>query len=164
MWSFVRSKGNVQWIWIALDAETREVVGVAMGSRDESGARALWKSLPEDYRRRAFCYTDFWKAYAKVIPSEQHEAVGKESGKTSLVERFNNTARQRISRLVRKTLSFLCLTNVGTEHLTSASRAPKYCFGARNRSSNPRTSPSWCSAHGKRRDFRSGVPPLSFLE
>jgi insertion element IS1 protein InsB len=58
------------------------------------------------YRRRAFCYVDFLKAYAKVMPSEQHEAVGKESGKTSLVERFNLTARQRISRLVRKTLSF----------------------------------------------------------
>jgi IS1 family transposase len=33
-------------------------------------------------------------------------AVGKETGKTSYVERFNNTLRQRVSRLVRKTLSF----------------------------------------------------------
>ncbi|CAN5709668.1 hypothetical protein BH23GEM3_BH23GEM3_15090 [soil metagenome] len=38
--------------------------------------------------------------------AEQHDAVGKESGKTSYVERFNLTARQRISRLERKTLSF----------------------------------------------------------
>ncbi|MDF5738566.1 IS1 family transposase, partial [Nostoc sp. S13] len=35
-----------------------------------------------------------------------HRAVGKESGKTNHIERFNNTMRQRISRLVRKTLSF----------------------------------------------------------
>jgi deferrochelatase/peroxidase EfeB len=33
-------------------------------------------------------------------------AVGKETGKTSHIERFNNTLRQRVSRLVRKTLSF----------------------------------------------------------
>jgi insertion element IS1 protein InsB len=96
----------VQWVWIALDAETRQVVGVAVGARDESGARALWESLPSIYRESALCYTDFWSAYARVIPSEQHEAVGKESGRTSYVERFNLTARQRISRLVRKTLSF----------------------------------------------------------
>ncbi|HTL89047.1 MAG TPA: IS1 family transposase, partial [Leptolyngbya sp.] len=35
-----------------------------------------------------------------------HRAVGKETGKTSYIERFNNTLRQRVSRLVRKTLSF----------------------------------------------------------
>jgi len=33
-------------------------------------------------------------------------AVGEESGKTNHIERFNLTLRQRISRLVRKTLSF----------------------------------------------------------
>ena len=96
----------MQWVWIALEAESRRIIGVAVGARDESGARALWDSLPQGYRENAFCYTDFWSAYALVIPSEQHEAVGKESGFTSYIERFNLTARQRISRLVRKTLSF----------------------------------------------------------
>lgn len=51
---------------------------------------------------------DFWEAYEQVIPSSRHRAVGKKSGKTSLIERFNCTLRQRISRLVRKTLSFSC--------------------------------------------------------
>ncbi|MCC5832142.1 MAG: IS1 family transposase, partial [Chlamydiales bacterium] len=41
-----------------------------------------------------------------VIPWKQHSAVGKESGKTSYIERFNCTIRQRCSRLVRKALSF----------------------------------------------------------
>ena len=36
----------------------------------------------------------------------RHQPVGKESGLTSYIERLNNTLRQRISRLVRKTLSF----------------------------------------------------------
>ncbi len=66
----------------------------------------LWNSLPPVYRQCAVCYTDFWAAYQKVIPPKRHEAVGKESGKTNHIERFNNTMRQRISRLVRKTLSF----------------------------------------------------------
>jgi IS1 family transposase/transposase-like protein len=106
MWSFVGSKDNKQWIWLSLDVDTREIVGAYIGSRDREGAEGLWNSLPTVYQHCAICYTDFWSAYEKVIPSDRHRAVGKESGKTSYIERFNCTMRQRISRLVRKTLSF----------------------------------------------------------
>jgi IS1 family transposase len=41
------------------------------------------------------------------------------SGKTNHIERFNNTMRQRISRLVRKTLSFSKkLVQVGANNMT----------------------------------------------
>lgn len=106
LWSFVDHKGNKQWVWLALDATTREIVGLAIGARDEIAAEQLWQSLPSVYRQCAICYTDFWTAYGTVLPSKRHRAVGKETGKTSYVERFNNTLRQRVSRLVRKTLSF----------------------------------------------------------
>jgi len=33
LWSFVDHKGNQQWVWLALDAETREIVGVHIGDR-----------------------------------------------------------------------------------------------------------------------------------
>ena len=59
-----------------------------------------------DLPTRPVCYTDFWEAYAKVFSHNRHGAVGKETGLTNLIERFNNTLRQRIVRLVRKTLSF----------------------------------------------------------
>ena len=58
------------------------------------------------YRQCAVSYTDFWSAYGTVFPQKRHKAVGKETGMTNYIERFNNTMRQRISRLVRKTLSF----------------------------------------------------------
>jgi IS1 family transposase len=106
MWSFVGNKGNKQWIWLALDVETREIIGVHIGDRSEQGAKKLWDSLPSVYRQCAVAYTDFWRAYALVFPSQRHKAVGKDSGKTNYIERFNCTMRQRISRLVRKTLSF----------------------------------------------------------
>jgi insertion element IS1 protein InsB len=106
MWSFVGDKGNKQWIWLALDVHTREIVGVYVGDRSEQGARELWASLPSVYRQCAVAYTDFWSAYALVFPAKRHKAVGKETGKTSYIERFNCTMRQRVSRLVRKTLSF----------------------------------------------------------
>ena len=46
------------------------------------------------------------QAYRAVIPEEQHLAVGKETGETAHVERWNNTLRQRLARFVRMTLSF----------------------------------------------------------
>ncbi len=73
---------------------------------------SLSQSLPgressrQTLRQCAVCYTDFWSSYEEVFPQSRHKAVGKETGKTNYIERFNNTMRQRISRLVRKTLSF----------------------------------------------------------
>lgn len=106
LWSFVGDKGNKQWVWLALDAQTREIVGVHVGDRSARSAQALWQSLPAVYRQCAVVYSDFWSAYAEVLPGKRHCAVGKETGKTSYIERFNCTLRQRVSRLVRKTLSF----------------------------------------------------------
>ena len=106
LWSFVDDKGNEQWVWLAIDVQTREIVGCHMGDRSGASAKALWASLPAVYRQCAVCYTDFWSAYPVALPSKRHRAVGKETGKTSYIERFNNTLRQRVSRLVRKTLSF----------------------------------------------------------
>jgi len=106
MWSFVQNKGNKQWLWFALDVESREIVGAYIGSRDRSGAKGLWDSLPPVYRQCATTFTDFWTAYDEIFPSNRHQSVGKDSGKTSYIERFNLTVRQRVSRLVRKTLSF----------------------------------------------------------
>lgn len=106
LWSFVAHKGNQVWLWLAIDAETRLIVGVAIGPRDKQTAEDLGYALPPDYRQRAVCYTDFLQAYASVLPSKRHKAVDKASGKTAHIERLNNTFRQRCSRLVRKSLSF----------------------------------------------------------
>lgn len=106
LWSFVGNKKNKQWIWLALDVMTGEIVGVYIGQRSREGAKSLWESLPAVYRQCAVCYTDFWSAYEEIFPSSRHRAVSKHSGKTNLIERFNCTLRQRVSRLVRDTLSF----------------------------------------------------------
>jgi insertion element IS1 protein InsB len=83
MWSFVDNKGNKQWLWLALDANTREIVGVDIGARDEAAAHQLWQSLLPLDRQFALVYTDFWTSYAAILPSKPHRAVGKETGKTS---------------------------------------------------------------------------------
>ncbi len=75
LWSSVDNKGNKQWEELAVDATTGEVVGVYVAARDESAARCLWDSLPP-YRQCAIANTDFWAAYAAVLPSKRHRAVG----------------------------------------------------------------------------------------
>ena len=106
LWSFVDHKNNKQWVWIAIDVKTREIIGLYIGDRSQQSAKALWDSLPRVYRQCAVCYTDFWEAYQGVLPSKRHRAVHKNTGKTNLIERLNGTLRQRISRLVRSSLSF----------------------------------------------------------
>ena len=106
MWSFVQNKGQKQWIWLALEVNSHAIVGVYVGRRDKSGPQGLWNSLPAVYRQCAVAYTDFWSACAAIFPTMRHRPRGKDSGKTNHIERFNCTMRQRISRLVRKTLSF----------------------------------------------------------
>ncbi|GCE96467.1 hypothetical protein NIES46_45390 [Arthrospira platensis NIES-46] len=106
LWSFVDHKGNKQWVWLALDAETREIIGAYVGSRSAESAQKLWDSLPKVYRQCAVIYTDAWEAYRQVLPSKRHRVVSKSSGKTSYIERFNNTLRQRVSRFVRRSLAF----------------------------------------------------------
>jgi IS1 family transposase len=106
MWSFVGNEGNKQWTWLAIDVFTKEVVEVYIGKRDQTGARGLWDSLPAIYRQCAVSCTDFWSAYEIVFPQKRHRAFGKDTGQTNYIERFNNTMRQRVSRLVRKTFPF----------------------------------------------------------
>jgi IS1 family transposase len=106
LWSFVGHKGNVVWLWIALERQTRRIVGFAQGNRSAATCRKLWASLPADYCKRAICYTDFLSSEAAVLPAKRHRALGKETGETAPVERFTNTLRQRCANLVRKTLSF----------------------------------------------------------
>ena len=50
-WSFVNRKRHKQWIWLALDANTREIVGTYIGSRSRESALKLWYSLPPIYPR-----------------------------------------------------------------------------------------------------------------
>lgn len=106
MWSFVGSKKTPFYIWLAIDRDTREIVGCYVGDRSRKSARKLWESLPGNDRQCAVAYTDFWQSYQIVIPSKRHRAVGKETGQTNHIERLNNTFRQRLSRLVRSSLSF----------------------------------------------------------
>lgn len=99
LWSFVYRKSDKVWVWLALCRQTRQVVAFVTGDRSRASCERLWRAVPESYKE-SICYSDFWEAYQKVIPQDQHEATGKEEGETCHVERWINTLRQRLGRFV----------------------------------------------------------------
>jgi IS1 family transposase/transposase-like protein len=94
LWSFVAQKANQKWLWIALCRRTRQVIAYFIGDRTEESCNELWKLISESYKD-CYNFSDFRRAYKKVFPKELHASVGKETGQTSHVERWNNTLRQR---------------------------------------------------------------------
>lgn len=77
LWSFVGKKKHQVWIWLALDALTRQVIAIHAGGRSEQDAKAFWAEVPEPYRSGCDVYTDEWEAYKGAIPPEAHFAVKK---------------------------------------------------------------------------------------
>lgn len=106
MHSFVQQKANKQWIWLAMHTATRQIIAFHVGKRSTQDAQQLWKNIPAIFKEKATFFTDFYKPYQKVIPTQQHKAMGKDKGFTNHQERFNLTMRQRVSRLVRANLAF----------------------------------------------------------
>ncbi|MDW7692618.1 IS1 family transposase [Flammeovirgaceae bacterium SG7u.111] len=102
-WSFVGAKDCKEWVWIAIERRTRLVVGFHVGGRDEEGALGLKLSINPELLDKALVFADDFPAYQSVFAKGQLGQEGKKQ--TTMIERFNNTIRQRCSRLA-KALSF----------------------------------------------------------
>ena len=105
VWSFVLRRSNKRWLWLALCRRTRQIVAFVIGDRSEASCYKLWQAIPQSYQH-CHTFSDFWQAYQQVFPAQTHQAVGKASGQTNHIERWNNTLRQSNARYVRRTLSF----------------------------------------------------------
>lgn len=106
VWSYVGHKKQDRWLWTAICRRTRQIIAYSIGDHSRASFKQLLRKLPDEYRR-CVSYSDAWRAYDLLLKSSaSHQKVGKESGQTNHMERWNNTLRQRLSRYVRKTLSF----------------------------------------------------------
>ena len=107
MWSFVGSKKNPKWLWLAISRKTKYIISFHIGSRTDIDCLLFYRKIPKEYKKLK-SYSNKWKPYKNVFPYDnmRHECVDKSSGQTNHIERFNFTIRQRLARYVRKTLSF----------------------------------------------------------
>ena len=104
MWSFVQSKAQRIWIWIALCRRTKQVVAYHLGDRDKKSFKEFYNKVPVDYAN-CLSTSDGFNAY-KTLKIYGHKMGKKKKGRTSQVEAFNMILRQRLARLVRKTCAF----------------------------------------------------------
>jgi len=74
-------------------------LGIAAGKT----CQRLWDAIAEEDRQGK---TRLFERLCLCHCEEQQTAVGKQTGETAHVERWNNTLRQRLARFVRMTLSF----------------------------------------------------------
>lgn len=98
-------KSNKQWLWAAVCKQTRQIVAYVIGDRSELTFRRLLRKIPIEYLHRK-SGSDFWKSYRILCSKGNHKQVGKGSGKTNHIESYWATLRARITRYVRKSLSF----------------------------------------------------------
>jgi insertion element IS1 protein InsB len=101
MWSFVGSKQKKVWILYAYCSETKEILAVTMGRRNQTRIRDLLKRL--EGIEIDFYATDGWKEFAALLPYLQH-LIGKKH--TKGIEGRNCWVRRRMARLTRKATTF----------------------------------------------------------
>jgi insertion element IS1 protein InsB len=57
-WRFVQKKANKPWLWIALEAQTRQVMALHVGDWRRESAQELGAKLPLVYRDQAPGHTE----------------------------------------------------------------------------------------------------------
>ena len=102
MWTFVGSRKNEVWIWLALEVNSRKVIGYTVGDRSINTFKRLWDAIHPKIKRKAIFYTDRWDAY-NLIPYKQR--IIKKGG-TNHIERLFLTLRNDNHRFARKTIRF----------------------------------------------------------
>lgn len=101
MWSFVFSKENQRWLWLALDHQTGQILAYTFGRRKDEVFHTL-QAMLEPFSISMF-YTDDWGSYQRSISPDQH-VISKRYPQT--IERKNLTLRTHIKRLCRKSICF----------------------------------------------------------
>jgi len=112
MWTFVGSKANAMWVWLALSRRNLQIIGFHIGGRSLEDARQLWEQVPAKWRG-FLVFTDAYPVYPQLFANAPHQLCAGTRGErdtserdTSEVEGANNALRQRVSYLARKTSSF----------------------------------------------------------
>lgn len=89
-----------------MDKQTRPSMACYVGARRHASAPQVWAKLPAVSREQATCSTEQSAVYTGGSPAAPQKAITKPARKPHHLERFKNTMRQRVSRLVRDTLAF----------------------------------------------------------
>ena len=100
-WSFIKDKSRQCWRWYGLDRATTRIAAYVLGRRTDASCRELNDKLAACAVKHF--YTDDWRSYAKILPTERHTISKAE---TLNIERHNLNFRTHLKRLHRRTICF----------------------------------------------------------
>ena len=96
--AFYSIKKNKKWIIKAVDRDARRTVAWIIGNRDVKTFRKLYDKIK--YLTSCNFYSDYWSAFATVLPKEHH-IIGKKH--TITIEQDNSNTRHHLGRMTRRT-------------------------------------------------------------
>lgn len=134
--TFVKTKKNVRWIYIAMCRKTRMVLHFHIGDRAHDDAKKFLIGLSEKLDERSKISTDCLLSYVSAINDTPENIIdwpkqnllnlmrarnfGDVLGRsiTNRIERANGTIRQHVSRLIRRTSQFSKQEYMLQQHLS----------------------------------------------
>jgi len=78
LWSFVQKKTNKQWLWLILHKDTRQILAMHVGNRDEQSAQILLAKLP-DYLKKKLTFTQINLLLIKMLYQELNTALSQKA-------------------------------------------------------------------------------------
>lgn len=88
-----------------MDTKTRQIRAFHLGTRSRKSAAALWAKTPESAQHHAMFHPEQYDVYTGVLAAAPPPAISQQARQTKHIERFHNTLRQPMSRLLRASLS-----------------------------------------------------------
>ena len=98
-----RLQAEQKWIWVVYCPVTKQTLAIHVGGRTKEDLAIILEQIPARLRQHCKFATDQFESYYQLIPKAQHRP-GKEF--TYYIEGYFTGVRARVSRLVRKALSF----------------------------------------------------------
>ncbi|MGH9949236.1 MAG: IS1 family transposase, partial [Pyrinomonadaceae bacterium] len=98
MHTYIQSKKNYCWIWIAVDRLGKRYIHFVLGTRGTETGIKLWETI-KDRSGQSTIMTDYWKAYEEFLSAERYICSKAE---TYTVESYNSILRHFLARLRRK--------------------------------------------------------------
>lgn len=98
MHTYIGSKKNYQWIWIAVDRYGKKFINVVIGDRSSATGKELWLAVESQSDGKVA--TDYWKPYENFISKAKHI---QSKAQTFTVEGYNSLFRHFLARMRRKT-------------------------------------------------------------
>lgn len=98
--SYTKHKKNYCWTPLAIDRDTKHILGFVCGKRDTHTFKRLYNNL-NSINIKLFC-SDYWKSYQEVIPKHKHIHI-QSKAQTFTIEGYNSRIRHYLARFKRKT-------------------------------------------------------------